>query len=87
MANGLRVVCCEMPHLHAAELAVYLKVGGRNDPPGKEGLSHFLEHTLFRGTEEFASSMEIETAFEAIGGAPNAATDAESTQGISAGTL
>ena len=79
LANGLRVVCCEMPHLHAAELAVYLKVGGRNDPPGREGLSHFLEHTLFRGTAEFASSLEIETAFEAIGGAPNAATDADST--------
>jgi predicted Zn-dependent peptidase len=79
LINGLRVVCVEMPHLHAAELAVYLKVGGRNDPPGKEGISHFLEHTLFRGTHEFASSMEIENAFEAIGGAPNAATDAEST--------
>jgi predicted Zn-dependent peptidase len=54
-------------------------VGGRNDPPGKSGLSHFLEHMLFRGTRDFASSLEIENAFEAIGGAPNAATDAEST--------
>lgn len=77
--NGLRVVCVEMPHLHAAELSVYLKVGGRNDPPGKSGLSHFLEHMLFRGTRDFRSSLEIENAFEAIGGAPNAATDAEST--------
>lgn len=77
--NGLRVVCVEMPHLHSAELALYLKVGGRNDPPGREGLSHFLEHILFRGTEEFASSQEIENAFEAIGGAPNASTDADST--------
>ena len=79
LPNGLRVVCVEMPHLHAAELAIYLKAGGRNDPPGKEGLSHFLEHTLFRGTDDFPSSLEIENAFEAIGGAPNAATDAEST--------
>lgn len=79
MLNGLRVVCIEMPHLHAAELAVYVKTGGRNDPPGKSGLSHFLEHMLFRGTEEFTSSLDIENAFEAIGGAPNAATDAEST--------
>jgi predicted Zn-dependent peptidase len=77
--NGLRVVCVEMPHLHAAELAVYLKVGGRNDPPGREGLSHFLEHILFRGTADFPSSLAIEAAFEIIGGAPNAATDAEST--------
>jgi predicted Zn-dependent peptidase len=68
-----------MPHLHAAELAIYLKVGGRNDPPGLGGLSHFLEHALFRGTTDFGSSMAIESAFEAVGGAPNAATDAEST--------
>jgi predicted Zn-dependent peptidase len=79
LLNGLRIVCVEMPHLHAAELAVYLKVGGRNDPPARAGLSHFLEHMLFRGTAEFGSSLEIENAFEAIGGAPNAATDAEST--------
>ncbi|GFE62175.1 pitrilysin family protein [Geobacter sp. AOG2] len=79
LANGLRVVCVEMPHLHAAELAIYVKVGGRNDPPGREGLSHFLEHILFRGTADYTSSLEIETAFEAVGGAPNAATDAEST--------
>lgn len=79
LENGLRVVCVEMPHLHSAELAIYLKVGGRNDPPGREGLSHFLEHILFRGTAEFPSSLAIESAFERIGGAPNAATDAEST--------
>ena len=79
LKNGLRVVCVEMPHLHAAELAIYLKVGGRNDPPGREGLSHFLEHSLFRGSAEFPSSLAIESAFEIIGGAPNAATDAEST--------
>ena len=79
LANGLRVVCVEMPHLHSAELAIYLKVGGRNDPPGREGLSHFLEHILFRGTGQFPSSLAIESAFEVIGGAPNAATDAEST--------
>lgn len=79
LKNGLRVVCVEMPHLHAAELAIYLKVGGRNDPPGREGLSHFLEHLLFRGTADYPSSLAIESAFEAVGGAPNAATDAEST--------
>lgn len=79
LSNGLRVVCVEMPHLHAIELAIYLKVGGRNDPPAREGLSHFLEHILFRGTADFGSSLALEAAFEAIGGAPNAATDTEST--------
>jgi predicted Zn-dependent peptidase len=68
-----------MPHLHSAELAIYLKAGGRNDPTGREGLSHFLEHILFRGTADFSCSLEIENAFEAIGGTPNASTDADST--------
>lgn len=79
LSNGLRLMAVEMPHLHSAEIAVYLKVGGRNDPPGKEGLSHFLEHMLFRGTTEHPTTMELETAFEVIGGNVNASTDEEST--------
>ena len=79
LANGLRIVAVEMPHLHGAEIAVYVRVGGRNDPPGKEGLSHFLEHMLFRGTAEHPTALELETAFEAIGGSVNASTDEEST--------
>ncbi|HTY21069.1 MAG TPA: insulinase family protein, partial [Geobacteraceae bacterium] len=76
--NGLQVVVVEMPHLHCVEIAVYLKVGGRDDPAAKAGLSHFLEHMLFRGTTEFPSNLELENAFEAIGGSVNAATDEES---------
>jgi len=79
LANGLRVITVALPHLHSADVAVYLKVGGRNDPPGRTGLSHFLEHMLFRGTEDYASSLEIEAAFETLGGGVNAATDADST--------
>jgi predicted Zn-dependent peptidase len=79
LPNGLRVVAIHMPHLHSAEIALYLKVGGRNDPPGKGGLAHFLEHMLFRGTQEYPTSTEIEAAFEAIGGAVNASTDEETT--------
>jgi predicted Zn-dependent peptidase len=79
LSNGLRIVAVEMPHLHSAEIAFYIKVGGRNDPTEKAGLSHFLEHMLFRGTAEFPSNLELETAFEIIGGSVNAATDEEST--------
>jgi len=79
LANGLRLVAVDMPHLHSAEIAVYLKAGGRNDPSGKAGISHFLEHMLFRGSSEFASNLELEIAFEAIGGSVNAATDEETT--------
>jgi len=79
LSNGLRVVAVEMPHLHSAEIAVYLKVGGRNDSRTKAGLAHFLEHMLFRGTAEHPTSKELETAFEALGGSVNASTDEEST--------
>ena len=79
LPNGLRVVAVHMPHLHSAELALYIKVGGRNAPPGKEGLAHFVEHMLFRGTADYPTSTDIERAFEEIGGAINASTDEEST--------
>jgi predicted Zn-dependent peptidase len=79
LPNGLRLVSVDMPHLHSAEIAVYIKAGGRNDTPGKSGISHFLEHMLFRGSSEFASNLELEIAFEAIGGSVNAATDEETT--------
>jgi len=79
LPNGLRLVAVEMPHLHSAELAVYLKVGGRNDSREKAGLAHFLEHMLFRGTADYATTLELETAFETIGGSVNASTDEETT--------
>ncbi len=79
LQNGLRLMVARLPHLHCAEIAIYLKVGGRHDPVGKEGLSHFLEHMLFRGTGDYATTLELETAFESLGGSVNAATDADST--------
>lgn len=79
LPNGLRVVTVEMPHLHSAEVVCYVGVGSRFETPECAGISHFLEHMLFRGTAEFADSLELERAFEAIGGAVNAATDAETT--------
>ena len=79
LPNGLRVVTVEMPHLHSTEVVCYVGVGSRHETPEVAGISHFLEHMVFRGTAEFADSLELERAFEAIGGAVNAATDAETT--------
>jgi len=79
LANGLRVVTVEMPHLHCAEMVCYIGSGGRHEDAGVAGISHFLEHMLFRGTAEHPSSLLLERAFEAIGGAVNAATDSETT--------
>ncbi len=79
LANGLRVVTVEMPHLHSAEMICYLAAGGRDEKPDHAGISHFLEHMLFRGTVEHPTSVELEKAFEALGGTVNASTDAENT--------
>jgi predicted Zn-dependent peptidase len=79
LPNGLRIITVEMPHIHSAEITIYLKVGARCDPPGKAGLAHFMEHMLFRGTRAYPTTLELETAFEVIGGNVNAATDAETT--------
>ena len=77
--NGVRLVTVPMPHLHSAELVCYLDVGGRCEPVALSGISHFLEHMIFRGTAEYRDSVELERAFEAIGGAVNASTDVETT--------
>jgi len=79
LPNRLRIVSVPMPHLHSVELACYLGVGGRQDPAGREGMAHFLEHMLFRGTADYPDSQALERAFEAIGGTVNAATDCETT--------
>ena len=79
LANGVRLVTVPMPHLHSAELVCSMAVGGRCEPVELSGISHFLEHMIFRGTAEYATSIELERAFEAIGGSVNASTDAETT--------
>ena len=79
LANGLRVITVEMPHLHSAEMVCYVGAGGRHEKEEAAGISHFLEHMIFRGTAEYPSSLLLEQAFEAIGGAVNASTDVETT--------
>lgn len=79
LANGLRLVTVEMPHLHSAEMVCYVGVGSRNETAELAGISHFLEHMLFRGTADFPSSLHLERAFEGIGGLVNASTDAETS--------
>jgi predicted Zn-dependent peptidase len=79
LANGLRVISVSMPHHHSTEVLVYIGVGGRYETSRKAGVSHFLEHMLFKGTADFPSGLALERAFEAVGGSANAATDSENT--------
>jgi predicted Zn-dependent peptidase len=74
LPNDLRVTTVELPHLHGASLVVYAKVGSRYESPEDNGLSHFLEHMLFRGTKKFPSSYALNLAIEELGGTLHAET-------------
>jgi len=64
LANGLKVVTVETPHLHTASVALYVRTGSRYETARNNGLSHFVEHMLFRGSARFPSSFALNSAFE-----------------------
>jgi predicted Zn-dependent peptidase len=76
--SGLRVVTERMPSVRSAALGFFIATGSRGERPAEAGLSHFLEHLLFRGTRSYSSS-EIDQRFDAMGAELNAGTDKEST--------
>lgn len=73
--NGLRVVTVQLPHLHTCTLALYLRAGPRFEAPSDNGLSHMVEHMLFRGTASHRSSRALSAAIESLGAALDGATD------------
>lgn len=68
LKNGLRVVTVAMPHLHTAQVSVYARVGSRHESAETNGLSHFLEHMIFRGCDGFEDSTSLNAAMEDLGG-------------------
>lgn len=79
LANGLRVVATSIPHSQAAVLAAYVGVGSRDEARTTLGLSHYLEHMLFKGTESRPEPTAISAAIEGAGGSLNAFTSRELT--------
>lgn len=77
-ANGLRIVTEEVPHAVSTSVGVFVKVGSRNEAPHENGLTHFIEHMLFKGTAK-RSAKDIARAFDRIGGDMNAYTSKEYT--------
>ena len=67
-----------MDGVRSAALGFFVANGSRGELPAEAGLSHFLEHLLFKGTERFGS-VEIDQMFDAWGAELNAGTDKEST--------
>ena len=78
LPNGLMVATAEMPHMASVSLGFWVGVGGRYEPAELNGVSHFIEHMLFKGTKR-RSAKEISQAVEGIGGYLNAFTGEEST--------
>ncbi len=77
--NGLRVVTTTMPHTHSVSICFFIGVGSRYESDEEAGVSHFVEHLLFKGNSKRATSKEISEAIEGVGGALNGGTDKEST--------
>jgi predicted Zn-dependent peptidase len=79
LSNGLRVVVVPQTHLSGATLSIFVKVGPRYERPETSGISHFLEHMLFRGTRSYESTYALSFASENLGGMIEAATYADFT--------
>jgi predicted Zn-dependent peptidase len=72
------VVTEAVPSVRSIALGMFIGTGSRNETPAQAGVSHFLEHLLFKGTERF-SSIEIDQIFDGMGAEVNAGTGKETT--------
>lgn len=78
--NGLRLLVTPMPYARSVSVSVYLAAGSRYEPTAADaGLSHFLEHLCFKGTERRPRPIDISMEIDATGGNINAATNRELT--------
>ncbi len=74
--NGIRVVTERMPFVRSVSMGVWVNVGSCNETLQNNGISHFLEHMLFKGTHT-RSAREIASSLEAVGGGLNGSTGKE----------
>ena len=79
LENGLRIITAELPHTRSVSIGFFIGVGSRYEEESVGGISHFLEHMLFKGTERRPTSEAISTAVEGVGGVFNASTGKEVT--------
>ncbi len=76
--NGIRIVSKKMSHARSVSMGVWVNVGARDESELESGLSHFIEHMIFKGTRK-RSAFQIAKEFDAIGGHTNAFTAMENT--------
>lgn len=77
--NGVRIVTSRMDHVHSASIIFLYGVGARYEEDHQAGISHFIEHMLFKGTEKRPDPAMISSQIEGVGGIINAAAGHEST--------
>ena len=78
LESGLRLVMEDIPFVRSVSFGIWVKNGSRNENAGTNGISHFIEHMLFKGTEK-RSAKDIADAMDEIGGQVNAFTSKEYT--------
>ena len=76
--SGERVISERLDHVRSAAVGYWIGAGSRDEEPGEAGVTHFIEHLLFKGTERY-SALEIAEIFDGLGGELNAATSREHT--------
>jgi predicted Zn-dependent peptidase len=79
LANGLRILTAPMPHTYSVAIAIYIGAGSRYERKEHAGLSHFVEHLCFKGSQKRPTSKDISEAIDRVGGMLNGATDREMT--------
>jgi predicted Zn-dependent peptidase len=77
LGNGLRVITETLPHTRSGSICIFIGVGSRYETEPQAGVSHFIEHLLFKGTPKRPSAREISEAIEGVGGILNGGTDKE----------
>lgn len=78
LSNGIRVVTERIPHVNSVSVGIWVKTGSRDELQEENGISHFIEHMLFKGTER-RSALEIAREIDSVGGVLNASTSREFT--------
>lgn len=78
LPNGIRVVTEEIPYVRSISVGVWIDVGSRDETEQSNGITHFIEHMVFKGTKRF-SNQQIARSLESVGGYLNAFTTKEHT--------
>ncbi len=79
LQNGLRLLLAPMPGMRSASISFFFTVGSRYESNKNAGISHFIEHMLFKGSQKYPSARLISEAIEGVGGVFNASTGKELT--------